>query len=151
MTTLPTLAGTPAAPPHGTPGDGVVHAGPGRWLRAEGVVLLTAALAAFAATHQPWWLVAVLALAPDLAALGLLAGRRVGAAAYNLTHAAPLPAAVVALGVAGHHPLVLALGLVGLAHIGMDRCLGYGLKYPDDPGHTHLGWHGPRVAPPPSD
>jgi hypothetical protein len=39
-------------------------------------------------------------------------------------------------------PLVLALGLVWLAHIGVDRLLGYGLKYNDNFQHTHLGWIG---------
>jgi hypothetical protein len=36
-------------------------------------------------------------------------------------------------------PLLLALGLIWLAHIGMDRLLGYGLKYADHFQHTHLG------------
>jgi hypothetical protein len=37
-----------------------------------------------------------------------------------------------------HHPLALALGLIWLAHIGMDRALSYGLKYDSDFTHTHL-------------
>ena len=36
-------------------------------------------------------------------------------------------------------PLVLALSLVWLAHIGTDRLLGYGLQYGDNFQHTHLG------------
>jgi hypothetical protein len=35
--------------------------------------------------------------------------------------------------------LLIALGAVWLAHIGFDRLAGYGLKYPDDLRHTHLG------------
>lgn len=35
--------------------------------------------------------------------------------------------------------LVLSLCLIWLAHIGMDRMLGYGLKYPTDFKDTHLG------------
>lgn len=35
--------------------------------------------------------------------------------------------------------LPVALGLVWLAHIGLDRLLGYGLKYRDHFQHTHLG------------
>lgn len=39
-------------------------------LRLEGVAVFAAALIAFVATDQPWWLLAVLALAPDLGMLG---------------------------------------------------------------------------------
>ncbi|HEY2386937.1 MAG TPA: DUF4260 family protein, partial [Candidatus Binatia bacterium] len=34
--------------------------------------------------------------------------------------------------------------LIWLAHIGMDRLLGYGLKYPTSFHHTHLGRIGTR-------
>jgi Domain of unknown function (DUF4260) len=43
-----------------------------------------------------------------------------------------------------HAPLVLALGLVWLAHVGLDRLLGYGLKYDHSFQHTHLGMLGSR-------
>ena len=50
-----------------------------------------------------------------------------------------MPAAFVALGWWQDHRLAAAAGLVWLAHIGMDRLLGYGLKYDDHFQHTHLG------------
>ena len=71
--------------------------------------------------------------------VGYLGGTRLGAITYNLAHSTPLPAAVIALGWWQHEPLVLAFALVWLAHIGMDRALGYGLKYNDHFQHTHLG------------
>ena len=71
--------------------------------------------------------------------VGYLGGTRLGAITYNLAHSTPLPAAVIAVGLWQHEPLVLAFGLVWLAHIGMDRALGYGLKYNDHFQHTHLG------------
>ena len=71
--------------------------------------------------------------------VGYLGGTRLGAITYNLAHSTPLPAAVIALGWWQHEPLVLAFALVWLAHIGMDRVLGYGLKYNDHFQHTHLG------------
>jgi hypothetical protein len=40
---------------------------------------------------------------------------------------------------AGMRKLGAALGLLWLAHIGMDRAFGFGLKYPDSFRHTHLG------------
>jgi len=115
---------------------------PLRWLRLDGLVLLASALVLFAATHQPWWLVPAVILLPDLFMLGYLRGTRVGAAVYNLGHSYLLPAAMSLAGAVGHHPLTLALGLLWLAHIGMDRLARYGLKYDVSFQHTHLG--GPR-------
>jgi len=36
-------------------------------------------------------------------------------------------------------PLVLSIAIIWLAHIGFDRTLGYGLKYTEGFGFTHLG------------
>src|ERR1700749_1746284 len=99
---------------------------PLRWLRLDGLVLLAAALILFASTHQPWWLVPALILVPGLFTLGYLRDTRVGAAVYILGHSYLLPAAMSLAGAAGHHPLTLALGLLWLAHIGMDRLARYG-------------------------
>jgi len=38
-----------------------------------------------------------------------------------------------------------SLALIWSAHIGFDRLLGYGLKYPSAFGPTHLGWKGRRA------
>ncbi len=35
-------------------------------------------------------------------------------------------------------PLLLAIGLIWIAHIGMDRMMGYGLKYPTQFKDTHF-------------
>ena len=58
-----------------------------------------------------------------------------------------LLAASLILFASTHHPLTLALGLLWLAHIGMDRLARYGLKYDTGFQHTHLGGPGP-VDPP---
>jgi hypothetical protein len=122
--------------------DGTVSGGPRAWLRAEAAVALAGALAAYSVTGQPWWLVPALLFLPDLSWAGSLGGTRIGAVTYNAAHTMPLPAVLIGLGWWQHHPLVLALGLVWLAHIGMDRLLGYGLKYDDSFQHTHLGMIG---------
>ena len=80
--------------------------------------------------------------------LGFLAGKRVGAAAYNLGHSYLSPALLGASGVALSQPLAVALALVWVAHIGFDRLLGYGLKYPTGFADTHLGRVGKRNAAP---
>src|SRR5437899_490974 len=114
---------------HGS--DGTVAGIPCRWLRVEGATLLVGSLVAFATTGQAWWLVPLTLLLPDLLMVGYLGGTRLGAATYNLAHATPLPAALLWLGWYRGSSIAVALALVWLAHIGMDRVLGYGLKYDD--------------------
>jgi hypothetical protein len=69
---------------------------------------------------------------------GIVAGNRVGARLYNAAHTTSPPAILVAIGLWQHASLATALSLIWLAHIGVDRALAYGLKYPDNPQHTHL-------------
>ena len=53
---------------------------------------------------------------------------------YNLFHNYTLPAVLAAYGVLGGNTLAVSLALIWFAHIGMDRLLGYGLKYADSFG-----------------
>jgi hypothetical protein len=117
---------------------GTVTGAPRRWLRLEGAVLLAGSLIAYHAAGQAWWPVPLAVLAPDLLMAGYVRGTRLGAQLYNAGHSTLLPAAVAGLAWWQGQPLILALGLIWLAHIGLDRLLGYGLKYDDDFQHTHL-------------
>ncbi len=108
-------------------------------LRLEGAAILALAAAGYQAGGGNWWLFALLLLAPDLAALGYLAGNRVGAATYNLVHTYALPLALLGYGLWGASPPALSLALIWLAHLGMDRAVGYGLKYATAFKDTHLG------------
>ncbi|MGH2586597.1 MAG: DUF4260 domain-containing protein [Dehalococcoidia bacterium] len=108
-------------------------------LHLEGGVALGLALLFYARDGESWLLFAVLLLAPDLGMLGYLAGPRIGAATYNLLHTYALALPLTAYGVLAGQELVTALGLIWLAHIGMDRLVGYGLKYATAFKDTHLG------------
>jgi Domain of unknown function (DUF4260) len=119
--------------------EGTVVAAPHRWLRIEAATLLAGSLIAYSSTHRSWWLVPVILFLPDLFMVGYLGGAHLGAIAYNLAHNTALPTVVVGLGWWQHQSLALAFGLVWLAHIGMDRLMGFGLKYNDNFQHTHLG------------
>lgn len=107
-------------------------------LRLEGVALLALAVIGYARLGGNWILFAVLLLAPDLSALGYLAGNAIGAACYNLVHITVLPLALGTYGILAGQMMLVPFALIWLAHIGMDRLLGYGLKYPDAFTHTHL-------------
>jgi hypothetical protein len=117
---------------------GWVPVSPAVTLRVEGAVLLAAAVAAYGLIGVSWWWFAGLLLVPDLGMLGYLAGPRIGAFTYNLTHTLSLPLAVGAVGLVSGSTLLIAAALIWLAHIGMDRALGYGLKYPTHFRDTHL-------------
>jgi hypothetical protein len=110
-----------------------------RWLlHAEGLAVLLGAVAAYAHLGGSGWLFALLLFTPDLAMIGYLRDTRLGAVTYNLAHTYTLVLAVFGLSLAaGWHTGVL-LGLILTAHIGLDRTLGYGLKYPSGFKDTHL-------------
>ncbi|HXH87092.1 MAG TPA: DUF4260 family protein [Gaiellaceae bacterium] len=107
-------------------------------LRLEGGAVLAGSLALYFHEGFGWLLLVLLLLAPDLAMLGYAAGERVGAAAYDLVHAEVSPLALAVAGVLGGWRLALQLALIWLAHIGMDRLVGYGLKYPSGFKESHL-------------
>jgi hypothetical protein len=112
--------------------------GPATLLRAEGVALLALSVMLYWINGESWLLFGVLLLAPDLSMLGYLAGPKVGAAIYNAFHAYAMPAVVGALGMIFASPMAMAVALIWFAHIGMDRTVGYGLKYPTSFKDTHL-------------
>jgi hypothetical protein len=111
---------------------------PSLFLRVEGAAVLVAALVLYFDLGYEWWLLVLLLLAPDLSALGFVAGQRVGTATYDIGHLEALPLALAVGGYLGDNDLALKLALIWLAHIGMDRAVGYGLKYPTHFKDTHL-------------
>jgi len=80
-----------------------------------------------------------LLLVPDLSAIGYLRCPRLGAFTYNVAHNWALGLAVLGVGlVTASAPIAIA-GAVLIAHVGIDRALGYGLKLPTSFQDTHLG------------
>jgi hypothetical protein len=108
-------------------------------LRLEGLCVLAVTAIAYSKLGAGWGVFAACFLLPDLSFLGYLAGQRVGAMAYNAAHS--YVGAVLCLAGAVVFPVhvPVALGLIWCAHIGFDRALGYGLKYQQGFGYTHLG------------
>jgi hypothetical protein len=109
-------------------------------LHAEGAAVAIAAIALYFHLGYPWWLLVVFALAPDLSMIGYAAGSQslVGAVAYDLAHTYVIPVALALVGVFADVDVVLEIALIWAAHIGVDRAIGYGLKYPSGFGDTHL-------------
>ena len=108
-------------------------------LRIEALALFLAGVIGYLQLNgHPIWLLPLL-LAPDLSMVGYVRGPGLGAITYNLVHNLAIALGVLAVGwVTAIAPLALA-GAVLVAHVGMDRALGYGLKLPTDFRDTHLG------------
>ena len=109
------------------------------WLRLEGAAAFAAGLALYGWLGGPWLLAIPFLLLPDLSAVGYLRGPRVGAFTYNLIHNWAIGLGVLGLGVATDSTPLLIAGAVLIAHTGMDRAVGYGLKLSTSFHDTHLG------------
>ena len=116
-----------------------VSGGPRNLLRLEGLSALGAGLLTYHMLAGSWTLFLVLFLAPDLSMLGYFAGPRVGGAAYNAVHTYVAPALLAATMSVGLVTPNWGLCLIWASHIGLDRALGYGLKFSSDFRDTHLG------------
>jgi len=107
-------------------------------LQLEGLALLVVALAAYRQGGFGWGWLALFFLAPDLTFAAYLFGPRWGAAVYNAAHSTIAPLALGAAALALRSAPLEMTALIALAHIGFDRMLGYGLKYPTAFSDTHL-------------
>jgi uncharacterized protein DUF4260 len=119
-----------------------------RWLRIEGLAALMAGVAIYGSAGGSWLLLIPLLLVPDTSMAGYLGGPRLGAWTYNLVHQWAAGLAVLAIGVWAAADWAVLLGALLIAHVGMDRALGYGLKYPTAFQMTHLGRIGARRTQP---
>jgi hypothetical protein len=131
-----TLSSTNSLESHPTPAEtGMVRF----FLRLEGLAAAALSAVFYAKTGASWWLFAALWLAPDLSLLGYLAGSSWGARIYNAIHSYVTPATLAVSSILLRSPVLLPFALIWFNHIGIDRLLGYGLKYPAGFGWTHLG------------
>ena len=110
-----------------------------RWVRADAIAILVAALWAVAITHGSWaWFFGLL-LVPDVSMSGYLFGSRAGAVAYNTGHMLAWPLALLGIGLVSHGSFTTTAASSWIAHIAFDHALGYGLKLPTTFEHTALG------------
>jgi hypothetical protein len=113
--------------------------------QVENAALAALAVYLYSSLDLSWWLFAALILAPDLSALGYIRSAELGARTYNAAHIWLWPALLGAVGFIlfrndpASSPVVLGIALIWSVHIGVDRALGYGLKFPGSFDRTHLG------------
>ncbi len=112
-------------------------------LHLDGLALLALAIVTYSVAGGSWWLFLALLLAPDLFMLGYLAGPRIGSIVYNAGHGLVWPVVLVSAGLLGAtapaESVVLHVGIIWAAHIGIDRACGFGYKYPTRLNDTDIG------------
>jgi len=121
------------------PAAGIVTGGVRILLRLEGLTLFAGMVLLYWIWGGSWWVFVIMFLAPDLSFIAYLADPKTGAIVYNAAHSYMAPVSLLTAGFAAGEPLVLSIAMIWLAHIGIDRALGYGLKYQTGFGFTHLG------------
>ena len=114
-------------------------------LRLEGGAALVLAVAIYFAHGGSPWLLVPLVLAVDISMAGYAANPRLGALTYNALHSWVPGVVVLGVGMWLANPVATIAGAILAAHVGMDRLLGYGLKYPTSFADTHLGRIGKRA------
>ncbi len=109
------------------------------WLRVEGLAALGGGAGLYLTLGgELLWLVPLLLLV-DVTMLGYLGGPRLGALVYNLAHNWAAGIVVLAVAWLTASPVIALAGAILVAHTGMDRAAGYGLKYPTAFADTHMG------------
>jgi hypothetical protein len=115
-----------------------VTGSPHVWLRLEGAAVFLASIWLYGGQLGSWWAFTALFLAPDLSMATYLAGPAIGARFYNLVHNYVAPIFLATYGPSVGRADVVPYALIWTAHIGLDRLLGFGLKYNDAFRNTHL-------------
>jgi hypothetical protein len=108
-------------------------------LRAEGLAIFLFALMAYQFLGFAWGFFILLFLLPDLSLIAYFHSPDVGAIAYNITHSYILPLLLFAYGFFVSSSEADKLAIIWIAHIGLDRALGFGLKYSRGFRYTHMG------------
>ena len=105
-------------------------------VRYKSAAIFTIATITYGLVSTDWLAFIILFLIPDIGMIGYLIGPRTGRITYNALHTYPAP--IILLTAGAMVPAIMPFALIWIAHIGLDRALGYGLKR-DSFHETHLG------------
>jgi len=111
---------------------------PGLFLRIECWAVFAAVLMLYAHQGFSWFAFILLFFVPDLSIATFSLNKRWGSMIYNLIHAYAMPILLAVMSVLFDRSLGLQVALIWLAHIALDRAIGYGLKYMGQFKKTHL-------------
>lgn len=83
-------------------------------------------------------LFSLLLLIPDISMIGYLFNAKIGSHFYNVGHSLVLPLILLVVALLNDLPTLLMIVIIWVAHIYLDRSLGFGLKYGHSFKETHL-------------
>ncbi|MGG0288033.1 DUF4260 domain-containing protein [Peribacillus butanolivorans] len=109
-----------------------------KFIHSEGLMVLIAIIYIYSINEFSWWIFLLLLLTPDISMFAYLINNQIGAKVYNLFHTYTISILVILLAVSLSQDTILMVGLIWTAHIGMDRFLGYALKYTTAFKATHI-------------
>lgn len=107
-------------------------------LKFEALAIFLTCLYFYRQLNASWLFFVLLWLLPDISMIGYLRNGRIGAFIYNFAHNYILGLLIIFLGLSQDNNFVASLGVILISHIGLDRFLGYGLKYPSGFKDTHI-------------
>ena len=107
-------------------------------LHIEGLAIFLASIGLYWYMGANGWLFIFLLFAPDLAFLVYVINKSIGVQVYNIAHTYSLSISLAVISLLLGWQFGIALGLIWTAHIGLDRLVGYGLKYGAENKDTHL-------------
>jgi hypothetical protein len=111
--------------------------------RLEAGVFLIAMIASYQSHNYSWLAFVIGMVAVDISVAGYLLNNKIGAVIYNLAHSLIGPLALLTLSLTAWPQLDIYV-TIWLAHVAMDRMLGFGLKDIEGFRHTHLGHIGSK-------
>lgn len=107
-------------------------------LHLEGLFVFALCLYLYSILEFNWILFIILLFIPDIFMIGYFINNRVGAILYNIVHTYSVPIILTMIGILTSSHVILCIGIIWTAHIGMDRLFGFGLKYPTNFKDNHL-------------
>jgi hypothetical protein len=113
--------------------------------KLEGLAVLIVVLIAYQQAQFSWWYFFLIILLFDISMIGYAFSKKAGAIVYNIGHSFVGPLLLLGLWLLQNNSALLMISLIWIAHIGMDRAFGYGLKLPKGFKHTHLGEIGKKL------
>jgi|SRR5690606_8480418 len=109
------------------------------FLKLEEATLFLLCIFLFSLLNFDWWWFPVLLLVPDIGMIGYAIDSKIGAFSYNILHNRVVASLVAMYSLTSDNQYWQLVAIILLAHISLDRALGFGLKYKDSFNNTHLG------------
>ncbi|OZM56311.1 hypothetical protein CIB95_12920 [Lottiidibacillus patelloidae] len=108
------------------------------FIKLEGLVVFLISFGIYYELDFNWTLFFLLLFVPDIGMLGYIHSKKIGAMIYNTFHTYSLPLFLLFIGFLLNNDFLLSISIIWTAHIGIDRAIGYGLKYTTDFKDTHI-------------